>query len=188
MLFAPDTEDTLEFAVALANTAAGASRSGTDELDSPASLTALLTAHQYSGRFDRDAAELADVVDTRTRLRRLWALGRDDIVAEVNRMLREANAVTQLARHDELDWHLHATPAQAPLAERIRVEVSLALADVIRTDTTSRLRICSADDCDGVFVDLSRNGSKRFCGVRCGNRMNMVAHRERVALFAPPGA
>jgi predicted RNA-binding Zn ribbon-like protein len=30
-------------------------------------------------------------------------------------------------------------------------------------------------------VDLSRNGSKRFCSVRCGNRMNMVAFRERRA-------
>jgi predicted RNA-binding Zn ribbon-like protein len=52
---------------------------------------------------------------------------------------------------------------------------------VVRSDATDRLRVCAADDCDGVLVDLSRNGSKRFCSVRCGNRMNMVAFRERRA-------
>jgi predicted RNA-binding Zn ribbon-like protein len=179
LLFAPDTEDTLEFTVALANTVASASRSGEDELATPVELTALLIEHRYSGRFDRDAAELAEVVETRERLRRLWTLDRDDIVAEVNAMLHEANALTQLARHDGFDWHLHATPPDAPLAERIRVEVSLALADVVRTDSTDRLRECAADDCDGLLIDLSRNGSKRFCSIRCGNRMNMVAYRER---------
>ena len=78
MLFTPDTEDALEFAVALATTVAGASRSGEDELSTPPQLTALLTEHRYSGRFDRDAAELADVVATRARLRLLWSLDRDD--------------------------------------------------------------------------------------------------------------
>jgi predicted RNA-binding Zn ribbon-like protein len=44
-----------------------------------------------------------------------------------------------------------------------------------------RLRICAADDCAGLLLDLSRNGLKRFCSVRCGNRMNMIAFRERRA-------
>ncbi|HEV7948458.1 MAG TPA: CGNR zinc finger domain-containing protein, partial [Glaciihabitans sp.] len=60
-------------------------------------------------------------------------------------------------------------------------EVALALVDVIRTGETGRLRSCAAGDCSGVFLDLSRNGSKRFCSVRCGNRMNMIAFRERAA-------
>ncbi len=84
-------------------------------------------------------------------------------------------------RHDEFDWHIHATPLDAPLAERIRVEVALALVDIIRAGATDRLRVCEAHDCEGVLVDLSRNGSKRFCSVRCGNRMNMIAYRERQA-------
>jgi predicted RNA-binding Zn ribbon-like protein len=61
----------------------------------------------------------------------------------------------------------------------MRVEVALALADVVRTDTTARMRVCAADDCEGVLVDFSRNGSKQYCSVRCGNRMNQLAYRER---------
>ncbi|HHY51046.1 MAG TPA: CGNR zinc finger domain-containing protein, partial [Alphaproteobacteria bacterium] len=61
----------------------------------------------------------------------------------------------------------------------IAVEVALALVDVIRAGEQARLRVCDADDCEGLLVDLSRNGSKRFCSIRCGNRMNMAAFRER---------
>ena len=179
MHLAPDTEDTLEFVVALGNTDAGASRSGSDELGDPAALLALLRQHTYSGRIDGDVAELDDVKRARTRLRRLWSLDRDAAAEEVNRMLREAGALPYLTRHDHFDWHLHATEPDAPLAERIRVEAALALADVIRSAETDRMRVCAADDCTGLLVDLSRNGSKRFCSVRCGNRMNQVAFRER---------
>ncbi|HEV7957086.1 MAG: RNA-binding protein [Microbacteriaceae bacterium] len=179
MHFAPDTEASLHFAVALCNTVARATRSGADELATPAQLTALLDTHRYSGRFDRNERELIDVRQTRERLRHIWALGRDDAAAEVNAMLADARALPRLMRHDGFDWHLHATDSQAPLAERVRVEVSLALVDVIRTAETGRLRPCAAADCEGVLLDLSRNGSKRFCSVRCGNRMNMVAFRER---------
>jgi predicted RNA-binding Zn ribbon-like protein len=177
--FAPDTEDTLEFTVALANTVASATKSGVDELSTPAQLTALLTTHRYSGRFDRDQNELEEVRETRALLRHIWLLDRDSAVDEVNGMLRAASALPHLVRHDDLDWHLHATEPDAPLAERIRVEVALALVDVIRTDEGGRLRACAAPDCEGLLLDLSRNGSKQFCSIRCGNRMNMIAYRLR---------
>lgn len=179
MHFAPDTEETLAFAVALCNTDAAASRSGDDELPDTAVLNAFLDRWRYSGRRDGDARELKDVRSSRDRFRAVWALDRDAAVEEVNAMLRSAHALPYLYRHDGSDWHLHATELDAPLGERIRSEVALALVDVIRSDEWGRLRICEADDCEGVFVDFSRNGSKRFCSVRCGNRMNQIAFRER---------
>lgn len=181
MHFAPDTEGALEFVVALCNTEPGASRSGRDELATVDECSALLGRYTFSGRIDRDEAELREIQRTRTRLRQVWLLGRDDAAAAVNQMLREADALPYLARHDDLDWHMHATSPDAPLAERIRVEAALAIIDVIRTDEMSRLRACEAPDCTGLLLDLSRNGMKRFCGVRCGNRMNMIAFRERRA-------
>lgn len=181
MRFAPDTEDSLAFVVALCNTEPSASRSGTDELATVAQLGALLSHYLYSGRIDHDEAELRDVHRTRALLRRVWTLDRDDAVEEVNKMLRDAKALPYLVRHDSLDWHMHATEPSSPLAERIRVEAALALMDVIRMNEMDRLRICAADDCTGLLLDLSRNGLKRFCSVRCGNRMNMIAFRERRA-------
>jgi predicted RNA-binding Zn ribbon-like protein len=179
--FAPDTAAVLDFAVALVNTAPDASKSGEDEIATPEQLTALLDLNRYSGRFDRDRRELAEVVEARAELRRIWSLDRDTMVGELNALLAEVNAVPRLERHDGFDWHLHATPPEAPLADRIRVEVALALVDVVRADEVGRLRVCAATDCEGLLADLSRNGSKRFCSVRCGNRMNMVAFRDRQA-------
>jgi len=179
--FAPDTEETLTFIVVLGNTHPSASRSGLDELPTPQSLTDLLDAVSYSGRFDRDAAELASIHQVRDQLRDVWTQARDDLVASVNAMLHSGNALPYLDRHDHFDWHLHATPPEAPLAERMRVEAALALVDVVRMNETGRMRVCAAPDCAGLLLDLSRNGSKQFCSVRCGNRMNQLAYRERQA-------
>jgi predicted RNA-binding Zn ribbon-like protein len=179
--FAPDTEESLDFVVALCNTDPEASRSGADELATVDQLAALLSRYTYSGRIDHDEAELRDVLQTRDLLRQVWVLERDEAVEAVNAMLRDAKALPYLTRHDESDWHIHATALDAPLAERMRVEAALAIIDVIRMNEMRRLRVCEADDCTGLVLDLSRNGSKRFCTVRCGNRMNMIAYRERRA-------
>jgi predicted RNA-binding Zn ribbon-like protein len=179
--FTPDTEDTLAFLVALANTHPLASRSGDDEISTPSELTALLDEHGYTGRFDHDQPELASVVRVRDELRSLWSLPRDEQVAEINRWLREVNALPFLVRHDRFDWHLHATGPDAPLADRMRAEGALALAEVTRANANDRMRVCAAADCTGLLLDQSRNGSKRFCSVRCGNRVNQQGFRERMS-------
>jgi predicted RNA-binding Zn ribbon-like protein len=179
LLFAPDTEDSLGFTVALLNTVPGANSTGADLLSTLTQLPPLLEEWRYSGRRDGDLAELESVRAIRDRFRRIWSLGRDEIVEEINAILRDSSAEPQLMRHDGLDWHLHAVPMDAPLADRMMVESAMALLDVARSNETSRMRECEAFDCDGLLLDLSKNGSKRFCSVRCGNRMNMVAWRAR---------
>jgi len=181
LLFAPDTEDSLGFTIALLNTVPGANSTGTDLLSTVDELPRLLDDWRYSGRRDGDEAELDEVRSIRDRFRRIWSLPRDEIVAEINDILRDSSAEPQLMRHDGIDWHLHAVPMDAPLAERMMVESAMALVDVARSNETARMRACEAFDCDGLLIDLSKNGSKRFCSVRCGNRMNMVAWRARQA-------
>jgi predicted RNA-binding Zn ribbon-like protein len=182
MIFTDDTVAALGFVAALADTVPEASESGEDELSTPVQLDALLDAWIYTGRRDGDAQELAEVIRARDRLRDLWRLDRDGMVAEVNAILAEAQATPRLVRHDTLDWHVHATSADAPLAERILVEAAMALIDVIRADETDRLRGCAADDCAGIYLDLSKNASRRFCSTRCGNRMAVRAYRARSAV------
>jgi predicted RNA-binding Zn ribbon-like protein len=177
--FAPDTIKSLEFAVALGNSHPHASRSGIDELSTSDDVYTLITRFRYTGRIDRDDTELAEVRLVRERIRGVWKFTRDNAATEINAMLAEANALPFLARHDDIDWHLHANSPDAPLAERIQAEVGLALVDVVRSDSMWRLRRCEAPDCEGLMADLSRNGSRRFCSIRCGNRMNQIAYRER---------
>ena len=66
-----------------------------------------------------------------------------------------------------------------PLANRMAVEAAMAMTDVIRMGELSRLRVCAADDCNNVVVDLSKNRSRRYCEAGCGNRANVAAYRAR---------
>ena len=105
----------------------------------------------------------------------------EQVVATVNQLLREANALPQLVRHDAWDYHLHATPPDAPLATRMAVEAAMAFVDVVRSKELSRLRICAYPGCENVVVDLSKNRSKRYCESGCGNRAAVAAYRARKA-------
>ncbi|WP_433090044.1 CGNR zinc finger domain-containing protein [Dactylosporangium sp. CA-052675] len=146
-----------------------------------AALDAFVRRQRYTGSHRHDEAELEAVRALRPRLRALWNAGEDEAVELVNAMLREGRALPQLVRHDEFDYHLHATAAEQPLDVRLMVEFAMAMVDVIRAGALDRLRVCAADDCQDVLVDLSKNRSRRFCESGCGNRQNVAAYRARKA-------
>ena len=177
MFFAHDTEVALNAAAALVNTGRG----GTEQLPDPASLDRFATAWGWTGKRTHDRAELDRVRELRPRLARLWDMDTDDAAGLVNTLLRKAHALPQLVKHDGWDYHLHATPPDAPLADRMAVEAAMAFADVIRTQQLDRLRVCAAGDCNSVHVDLSKNRSRRFCSTLCANRTNVAAYRTRQA-------
>jgi predicted RNA-binding Zn ribbon-like protein len=177
MVFAHDTQVALTEAAALVNTISD----GVDQLQTRAGLDAFLARHPTSGVRRGTDAELEQVRRLRSRLRSLWtAADRDEAAAIVNAILAEADARPYLTKHDEWDWHLHVTGPDATLADRMGAEAAMAVLDLIREDALGRLRICAADDCADVLVDLSRNSSKRFCDTgNCGNRTNVAAYRAR---------
>ncbi len=184
MVFAHDTEVALAAAAALVNTAPSATDE--EELAGVEDLDRFVTGWGWTGRHCRDQAELQAVRDLRPRLRRIWEVDEDEVVDIVNGLLREFRALPQLIKHDEWDYHLHATEQDAPLAARMAVEAAMAMVDVVRGGELQRLRICQAPDCRDVVVDLSKNRSKRFCDSGCGNRMAAAAYRARRA--PTPGA
>lgn len=177
MLFAHDTEVALQAAAALVNTGRGRR----EELPDIAALDRFVAEWKWSGSRARDQAELDAVRALRSRLALAWEMAKEDAAQLVNELLRERNALPQLVRHDGWDFHLHATPSDAPLADRMAVEAAMAFADLIRSGQLERLRVCAADDCDDVQVDLSKNRSRRFCSITCANRVNVAAYRQRRA-------
>ena len=176
MVFTHDTETSLQAAVALAN-----SELPPDTLTSVEDLDAWYTEFSYTGRHERDKAELDALRALRPVLRELLTSDRDRAAELVNAMLAQAKALPQLVRHEPFDWHLHAVARDAPLASRVIVETAMAMVDVIRNDELSRLGVCADDDCEGIVLDLSRNRSRRFCSTACGNRNAVAAYRARQA-------
>lgn len=179
MAFAHDTELALVVAAALVNT----DLNGTDSLTARADLNAFLTKYPFSGSFTNDEQELEEVRALRPVLRQVWETDdRAAAAALVNRILRDAKALPQLVIHDNLDWHIHTTQADVPLAQRMAAEAAMAFVDIIRMDDLDRLRICAADNCSAVLVDFSKNKSRRFCDTgNCANRAHVAAYRARLA-------
>jgi predicted RNA-binding Zn ribbon-like protein len=186
LIFTHDTEVALQAMAALINTADG----DTERLPDVASLAEFVRAWGWTGKLDEDEAELRAVRELRPRLRRLWQPDVDQVAGVVNELLREANAVPQLVKHDDWGYHVHATSPEAPLATRMSIEAAMALTDVIRVGELARMRGCDYPGCDNVVVDLSKNRSKRYCEQGCGNRAAVAAYRARkseAATAAAPG-
>jgi predicted RNA-binding Zn ribbon-like protein len=179
VVFAHDTELALGSVVALVNTARDDVGVEVELLPDLASLDAFLVTWQWTGARGHDAEELAAVRALRPRLAELWIADEDRAVAVVNELLRDSHALPQLLKHDHWGYHLHATPLDSPLVDRMAVEAGMAMIDVIRMGELSRLRLCAGEGCTRVVVDLSKNRSRRFCEAGCGNRANVAAYRAR---------
>lgn len=150
-----------------------------DTMTDTEQLAEFFDRHGYTGVRTGDERELAAVRAQRAPMRALLTADRDTAVTLVNEILARHRAVPRLVRHDALDYHVHAVPPEAPLDVRIAVETAMAMIDLIRADELSRLSLCADDTCDGIVLDLSRNRSRRYCSVACGNRNAVAAYRAR---------
>ncbi|MFC4007020.1 CGNR zinc finger domain-containing protein [Nonomuraea purpurea] len=114
-----------------------------------------------------------------------------DRLAEVAAELRPiftgaADGLNQLlVRHGAVP-NLHGDPPilafHAPGADLVdawAADAGTALAMVIGVGQGVRLRTCEAGGCELVFFDVTRNASRRFCGLSCQNRAKASAYRAR---------
>lgn len=68
-----------------------------------------------------------------------------------------------------------------PLVQRLRGAAATGLAEVLVAGGLERMRTCADAVCTDVFVDASRNRSRRYCRQdRCGNRNHVAAYRARL--------
>lgn len=187
MNFTHDTELTLRAACVLVNS----DRIDGEQLADQAALDEYLDGFGWTGRRDRDDAELDGVHRLRRRLGKIWATADDDArtVGQVNALLTDTRASPWLTRHPEMpEWHLHLASIHDPLWQRMGAEIAMALADLIRGGELRRLKVCAAPDCEAVLVDWSRNRSRMFCDTgNCGNRQHVAAYRERRAKESEEG-
>jgi hypothetical protein len=66
------------------------------------------------------------------------------------------------------------------LAQDIGAATVAALLRATARPGWSRVKACRGEDCRWVFIDVSRNGSRRWCAMaNCGNRAKAAAFRDR---------
>ena len=128
-------------------------------------------------------AEAAELAALAGRLRPVFVAAEDgavDRVAElVNSLLRDYRSAPQLSRHDGEPWHLHFSSAATGVATEWGAGCATGLAVVVDSQATGRLGVCRAEGCDRVYIDVSRNASRRFCSEACLNRTKVAAFRAR---------
>lgn len=98
----------------------------------------------------------------------------------VNQLLRRTGARPQLDHDPEAGWTLHFHGLDDSLVVGWAAGCASGLAMALGSDFAGRLGVCSADRCDRVYVDASRNGRRRFCSTACQNRVKAGAFRSRV--------
>jgi len=146
----------------------------------PAAVTAALWADRNDVRevTPGEAAEFGAVARAIRSVFDAMAAGRTDAAARlVNEMLASTGARPRLDRHDGEPWHLHFHGAEDSLVTAWAAGCATGLAVVLGSDQQSRLGVCTAPRCDRVFVDTSRNATRRFCSTSCQNRVKAASFR-----------
>jgi CGNR zinc finger/Putative stress-induced transcription regulator len=151
-----------------------------ENLTGTEALETLLRDHHrtHAGRITgRDVAEVREL---RARLRAVFEADERTAANVINSLLGESGALPRLTNHDGSGWHLHYTSPEVPLAQELGAVTAMGLAIVISDDRWDRVHVCEGDGCLDVFVDMSRNRSRRFCSPEvCGNRASVAAYRQR---------
>ena len=98
----------------------------------------------------------------------------DVLNAELSNGLSHAR-LTQTGAGFEWDWEV----GEGAL-DRVLWPVARSAADLLTSDKLQRVTECASERCGWLFMDLSRNHSRRWCDMNeCGNRAKARRHYER---------
>lgn len=133
---------------------AGCARSGESPADDDLTRIRRLRDDLRAGFLSHDAATMADLVDT-------W-------LSETPGRLRvDRETLEPVFRADPTTFGCIITP------------ILLDALAIVR-DGFDRVRVCASESCSMIYLDASRNGSRRWCSMeRCGSRAKAHAYYER---------
>ena len=142
-------------------------------VDWPAAARWALRAGVAGG--DGDMGEVARIRELREALRAVLAPGSSPAIETLRTAWLDALAAADLGTAAGLA----ATWPDGPAAVRHRLAAA-AFALLADQHARARVRRCGGEGCGGVFLDTTRNGSRRFCSTEgCGNRERVRRHRAR---------
>jgi hypothetical protein len=148
-------------------------------LPNTAALEGFLGDHGLGVDTPIDDVHLHEIRAMRAPLRAVFeAPTLSEAVQRTNELLRRSGIQPQLVAHAGAA-HLELVPASA-LPDRLIGLAAAGLAAVLEEDGFDRMRQCADQTCTDVFVDASRNRSRRYCRPQtCGNRAKVAAYRQR---------
>jgi predicted RNA-binding Zn ribbon-like protein len=102
----------------------------------------------------------------------------DEDLAMLNSALSEAMChVCIVPQTGGFQWDWTTGPENL---DRVLWPVVRSAANLLTSDELSETRVCASENCDWLFLDTSKNHSRRWCNMKtCGNRAKARRHYER---------
>ncbi|MGH7987611.1 MAG: CGNR zinc finger domain-containing protein [Candidatus Binataceae bacterium] len=137
-----------------------------------------------SARLLVDALDLREVIYRVFHARASACAPSDRDLELLNRALDRAPGRGTLVRHgDKFGWRLTPRPIGAP---GLLAPALWSAGDLLVGPQAARVRQCGNQQCLWLFLDDSKNGSRRWCSMRyCGNRAKAQRHYQRSKGHAP---
>ncbi len=159
-------------------------RSGEERLNEAADVLALVSPFEEAWAhpdWDITEADIHELRALRARLREVfWAGDAESAVNVINDILDDVAAIPRVSVHHG-DPHLHFDSLTATPARWLGSVAAMGLAVVLVDHGVERFGVCASSRCDDVFLDTSRNRSRRHCSDTCSSRENVAAYRRRKA-------
>lgn len=154
---------------------------GEELLDTAGALADFAEEHGL-GRATSTLDDLQRVRSVRPRLREaVLAEDQATAVGALNDLLASASPRPRLVEEDG-DWTFAFADPNGGLGNQVVAEAAGQLLQEIREHGLERFSTCDSSTCQDVFVDKSRNHSRRYCTPDvCGNREAQRAYRARRA-------
>lgn len=160
-----------ELAVRLVNTAS-LGHEGGDQLATLDGLRSLVAdrEHLNHGVTRRDLEELRGLREEFREFFVACAAGNGAGAADrLNSLMIQHPVHPQLSGHDGQPWHVHYTESGS-MADKYAAGAAMGLAVRLSELGVERFGTCQAGPCQGVFIDASEGGTRRYCSDRCAER------------------
>lgn len=127
------------------------------------------------------SADLEPVRKLRSDLRKILETEDESVASQlINDILTEHGAAPRVSTHNG-EPHLHFEPVGTSISSWLGAITAMALATVIIENGVERFGVCCASNCEDVYIDTSRNRSRRHCSTTCSTREAVAAYRARQA-------
>jgi predicted RNA-binding Zn ribbon-like protein len=99
----------------------------------------------------------------------------------LNQLLECCETAPRVSVHDG-SAHVHYAPDNADFLDWVAANAAMGLAMAVCAHGRDRLGVCAAESCGNVYVDASKNRSRRYCSDTCASRTTVRALRSRRAV------
>lgn len=158
-------------------------RTGKDALQAPQDVVDFITrelrewGHVPAQPEPRDLRRAREL---RARLRSVWEAPDAAAAADVlNGILQQVEARPRVSIHGERGPHLHFEPERGDPIADLGAVTAVGLSVALIEGGWERFGTCESSTCDDVFVDTSKNRSRRHCSETCTTRESVAAFRAR---------